>query len=244
VRFWPRSRRRRRLFALLAFRDEMRFLPGFFESVGPQVDGIVALDDQSSDGSAAYVAGRPEVLELLRVPPGAHGDNEDGILRRMLVEAAWEHDAHWLLGLDADERLEIAFRARAEREIDRAEQAGQAALWVPFKELWEPGRYRSDGVWGSKRKAALFRSARSHVFDDRRMHTHWASLPEPDGSWPVADLRLYHLRMLRPEDRQARHARYTRLDPHGEHQAIGYDYMLDENGLQLTPIEPGRHYIG
>jgi hypothetical protein len=47
-----RGRPRRR--GLIPVRDELRFLPGFFENVAPQGDGIVALDDQSSDESAAF----------------------------------------------------------------------------------------------------------------------------------------------------------------------------------------------
>ena len=52
------SRRRRapRVLALIPFRDEMRFLPGFFQNVAPHVDGVIALDDQSSDESAAFAA--------------------------------------------------------------------------------------------------------------------------------------------------------------------------------------------
>ena len=53
--------RRPRVLALTAFRDEMRFLPGFFDSVGSHVDGILALDDGSTDGSGYYAAGRAEV---------------------------------------------------------------------------------------------------------------------------------------------------------------------------------------
>lgn len=235
-------RPRRRVLALTAFRDEMRFLPGFFESVGPHVDGIVALDDGSTDGSGDYAAGRPEVVELIRVAPGTHEDNEDGTLRRLLITAAWEHGADWLFGVDADERLELDFGARMHAELDRADALGAAAMWVRFVELWEPGRARVDGLWGAKRKACLFRSDRAHGFDDKRMHTHWASLPEPEGSWPAADLRIYHLRMLDPADRVARVERYRRLDPDRALQPMGYDYMLDDSGLELADVEPDRDY--
>ena len=233
----------RRLLGLIAFRDEMRFLPGFLESVAPHVDGIVALDDGSVDGSREYVAAHPAVLEVLHVPPGTHADNLDSVLRRMLIEAAWEHGADWLLGIDADERLETGFRSRAEQELDRADALGAQAMWVDFKELWDPGHYRSDGIWGRKRKACLFRSSREHVFDDRRVHSFWASVPEPQGGWPLAELRIYHLRMIEPADRVARAQRYERIDPDHVWQTIGYDYLLDETGLELTAVEPERAYL-
>jgi len=243
MRLLGRRRRRRRLLALTAFRDEMRFLPGFFESVTPHVDGIVALDDGSADGSREYAEAQPGVLEVLHIPPGTHADNEDSVLRRTLIEAAWEHDADWLLGVDADERLETGFRARAEAELDRADALGAQAMWVPFKELWDPGHVRTDGVWGRKHKACLFRSSRAHVFDDRRVHSFWASVPEPPGGWPIADLRIYHLRMLEPADRTARVARYEEIDPDHVWQPIGYEYLVDEDGLELSPVEPGRGYV-
>jgi len=235
--------RRPRILALIAFRDEMRFLPGFFPSVAPHVDGIVALDDGSSDGSYDYVAAQPGVLEVLHIPPGTHGDNEDSILRRRLIEAAWEHDPDWLLGIDADERVELGFRARAEAELNRADELGASAMWVPFKELWDAGHYRSDGIWGRKHKACLFRSDRAHAFDTRRVHSFWASVPEPAGGWPIADLRLYHLRMIEPADRRARAERYERVDPDHVWQPIGYDYLLDDTGLELTAVEPERGYV-
>jgi peptidoglycan/LPS O-acetylase OafA/YrhL len=235
--------RRPRIIALVAFRDEMEHLPGFFANVAPHVDGIVALDDQSVDGSAEFVAAQPSVLELLTVAPGAQDELEDGRNHRALTEAAWKHGADWLLGLDADERLEQDFRRRAEGEIHRAEETGADALWVHFRELWDsPDQYRTDGIWGAKRKACLFRSSSDHHFDDRRVHAFWAPMPQPRDGWPQADLNIYHLRMLHPEDRTERRERYRRIDPDNVWQPIGYDYLLDETDLALEQIARGRAF--
>ncbi len=105
-----RPRGKVRLIALLAFRDEAVYLPGYLRNVGPHVDGIVALDDGSSDGSAELLEGRPEVLELLRVPPGRPAWDEPANYRA-LVTAAQKHGPGWAISLDADERVERHFRA-------------------------------------------------------------------------------------------------------------------------------------
>jgi hypothetical protein len=241
-RFARRRRRRPRLVALTSFRDEMRFLPGLYANLAGQVDGVIALDDGSVDGSGDFAARQALTLRVLTVAPGAQLELEDGRNQRALIEAAWPYGSDWLLGIDADERVEVEFRARAEREFARADQEQVSAFWIPWRELWDsPMHWRSDGIWGTKRKACLFRSDPAHRFDTRRVHSIWAG--EGDWTqWPEADLRLYHLRMIRGEDRQRRVERYRRIDPDHVWQTIGYEYLLDETGIEVRPVEPGRHY--
>lgn len=232
------------LIALLAVRDGMRFLPGYVANVGPQVDGIVALDDGSSDGCADFLAERPEVLELIRVPASRPTWDQMGNHRK-LVSAALRHGAEWLISIDADERLEREFRARAERVIRRGRLLDLGAFAVRFRELWDaPDQFRVDGIWGRKSQARLYRARADHVFDTAALHGIKAPLQyrSRDGSYPLADLNLYHLGMLTPETRAARRHRLELADPEARWQRVGYAYLTDEAGLRVRSIRPRRMY--
>ena len=236
--------RRVRLLAVLAVRDEMHNLPGWFRNVAPHVDGVAALDDGSTDGSAEFLASRPEVLELLRIPPDRPGWDEVGNYR-LLVQAALRQGADWIVSLDADERVEWRFRTRAERVIGRGGLLGFSAYAFRLRELWgAPDHYRADGVWGVKLRARLFQARPDHAFDERPLHT--SKAPEQSrvaGGFPRADLEVYHLRMISSADRVARRARYEALDPDARYQPVeGYAYLTDERGLKLKRVPLDRRW--
>jgi glycosyltransferase involved in cell wall biosynthesis len=235
--------RRVRLLALLAVRNGVRHLPGFLRNVAPQVDGIVALDDGSTDGSTDLLSAEPAVLELIRRPPDRPTWDEVGN-HRTLVGAALRHGAEWILCVDADERLERHFRARTERVISRGGLLGCSAYAVRLRELWDdPGQYRADGIWGRKMIARLFRARADHEFDPAPIHGQKAPLQaRRNGRFPAADLTIYHLGMLRAEDRAARRARYEASDPDRRWQRIGYGYLTDPTGLTLRRIAERRAF--
>jgi hypothetical protein len=56
-------------------------------------------------------------------------------------------------------------------------------------------------------------------------------------------LNIYHLKMIRPEDRIARVRRYEELDPHQLYQRGGYRYLTDETSLALEEIPPARRFV-
>jgi glycosyltransferase involved in cell wall biosynthesis len=236
------SPRRIRTLALLAVRDGMRYLPGFLRNVAPQVDGIVALDDGSSDESPEVLARHGAVIELLRRPRDRPSWDEVGN-HRSLVAAALRHGAEWILCVDADERLEREFRVRAERVITRGRLLGYSAYAVRLRELWDdPGQYRVDGIWGRKMVARLFRAREDHEFDPALLHGVKAPLQARRRGRFRADLTIYHLAMLRPEDREARRRRYQQADPDRRWQRIGYEYLTDLHGLELRRIAPHRSF--
>jgi glycosyltransferase involved in cell wall biosynthesis len=235
----PTRRRALRILALLQVRDEASLLPGYLDGLAGQVEGVVALDDGSSDGSAELLARNPLVFDLIRRPVDRPRWDEPAN-RRELVAAALRHGADWLLALDADERVELDFRRRAERAIGWAELLGFSALSLPRRDLWEhPGTYRADGVWGKRRQAKLFRADPELRFSDRVLHGGWAPVGRRRAH---ADLLVYHLAFLTPESRAAHRRRYEELDPDGRWQPEGYAYLTDETGLRLRQVPARRGF--
>src|SRR3954453_15376969 len=96
-----------RLVALLACRNEMRFLPGFVANVPPPVAGVGALDDGSDDGSADFLSGLPEVVELIRRPLDRPRWDEAGNYRA-LVEAGLRPGGGRAVSVGPAEGLEVA----------------------------------------------------------------------------------------------------------------------------------------
>lgn len=234
------ARRRVRLLALLAVRNGEPHLPGFLRNIAPHVEGIVALDDGSSDGSAELLERSPAVVELLRVPRERTSWDEMGN-HRLLVEAAGRHAADWVLSIDVDERVERSFRSRAERVIRRGAPFACSAFAVRLYELWgSRDTYRVDGIWGRKLRARLFRPQDGDVFDDAALHA--SKAPLQDRPYRAADLRIYHLGMLTPADRERRRRRYEQADPDGRWQSIGYAYLTDETGLRVARVPRRRSF--
>lgn len=232
------------MLAVICVHDDARFLPGLLRNISPQVDGIIALDDGSSDGSGQLLEGCPQVLELLRNRPSRPAWDEPGNHRR-LIEAALHHRAEWIIAIDADERLEREFRTRAERVIRRGRLIGLTAFEVHFRELWDsPRLFRADGIWGQKTQARFFKARADHQFDERPIHGTKAPLQgRVRGFFPIADLIIYHLRMVSREDRESRRRRYEALDEQASCQpGIGYAYLTDESGIRLRPVPYSRGY--
>lgn len=242
----PISRPHTRLLVLLQAKNEERYLPDWLGQLEGWVDGVIALDDGSTDRTAEILEASPLVLEVLRNPPGQEWHERANQIA--LVQAGRRHSAEWLLCLDADERVEIEFARQAQTLLSQADVDGIQAYQFHLRDLWrDRDHYRVDGIWNNKHLTRLFKNVSTHKrFDLRPLHRFWLPLEivsKLDSVGRHTHLNIYHLSMIEEQDRMSRVRKYEQLDPDLLFQPIGYRYLVDETNLTLEVIPEGRGYF-
>ena len=95
-----------RVVVLLPARNAAADLPDWFTSVERFADAVIALDDGSTDDTAAILAAHPLVKVLLTNPRrDTYEGWDDSGNRNRLLAAAHDLSPDWILSLDADERI-------------------------------------------------------------------------------------------------------------------------------------------
>jgi len=229
---------------IVQFHNEMERMPGFFSNVLPYVDGIIGLDDGSSDGSSDFFSAQPKVLTVIHRPIRSPHQWDEPSNRRALIQASHQYRPDWLLALDMDERLEHNFRQKVERSIRIADLLGTPKIAFDLLELWDSeNAYRVDGIWGKKRRTRLFRWTPDHQIAEVAFHGPWTSVFHHFKKKSYQSrLRIYHLGTMTEADRIKRIEKYKRYDPNHQYQKIGYDYLNDKRGLRTRKIEQQRHF--
>ncbi|WP_354191315.1 glycosyltransferase family A protein [Arthrobacter sp. UYCu712] len=215
--------------------------------MGQHVDGVVALDDGSTDESLKLLTSAACITKVIRIHPEDKSGWNEPRNRELLVTAGQALGASWFVAYDADERPDSRLWGQWKLLTDEADASGAIGISQPLREIWDrPDHYRCDGVWGRKRKVSIFRNlGRDHQFDPAQWHGEWypAQFLGTD-RFLLTDLNLYHLKMLHAADREQRMRRYLRLDPDRRFQETGYEYLVDEADIALTPISPMEGYAG
>ncbi len=163
----------------------------------------------------AWCDGFAELDDRARTEPW--GDTAERTAALMAI--ARDMGADWVYYTAPDERLEDG----AGETLRRLAERGRYDRYrFHLREMWTPDAWRSDGMWGRKRRTRFYR-------------------PGTSGKGRNVDLNIYHLKMIEPENRVERarvHAAHNTWD----NRARGFEYMLDETGLELTRIPDGRGY--
>ena len=205
-----------RVLAIFSFRYDAHLVPDLIENLRPIVDGFIAYDDRA--------AIEPYTDERER--------------KAVLLQAARDLGARWVLCVDPDERLENAASERVPMMISSIEPI----VWrFRLRELYDPQAYRVDGIWAKKRVACLFPLLEGQIFSDALLHGKRCPL-NSEYEKRNSGLNIYHLKMITLERRLARRDLYKALDPCNAHQNIGYDYLCDDANLVLENVASRRGY--
>ena len=111
------------LVCLLPARNAESLLPDYLENVKQFADAVIALDDGSTDKTREILKASPQVAKLLvNKRRDSYLGWDDSQNRNRLLTAAAELNPHWVLQLDADERLD---KSDAEALIDFLKKEAQ-----------------------------------------------------------------------------------------------------------------------
>jgi glycosyltransferase involved in cell wall biosynthesis len=203
------------LLCLLPARNAAEDLPGYLDSAGHFADGIVALDDGSTDETPELLEASPLVKRLLRRPRReGYAGWDDAANRALLLDAAGELQPDWILFLDADERIDAEDGAALRSLVEGMAEPGYAYGFRVFRMIDDLAHYDEAGLWVYR----LFAYEPGTQLPKRRLHF----VPVPDSIpirlWRRTTVRIQHLGGLDEERRLARLRKYEEADPERRYQ--------------------------
>lgn len=236
----------RKIACVMQLRNESEYLPGCLRHLEGFVDGVIALDDGSTDDTRAILQQHRLVEDILMNPQTENHVWDERENKRRLLSRAQELGFDWALACDADERYERDFLKNIRRIAAAFPPGHLSCMAVRVRELWDsPTRYRVDGMWGMKAVPRFFPLPERISFaEDKPLHGRWC--PDQirnEGLLHRLHYNLYHCKTIRKDDRIRRRDFYRAADPEQRLQSAGYDYLAEEGPLLRTEeITPARSY--
>jgi glycosyltransferase involved in cell wall biosynthesis len=223
---------------LLPARSAEHDLPGWFQSVRRFADAVVALDDGSTDGTAAILGLDPLVRILLRNPRReTYAGWDDGANRNRLLAAAADLAPDWIVSLDADERLDAEDATALRRFLERDALPGCAFGLQHFR-MWGADRFDPDYTWIYR----VFAYRPGQSFPAQRLNFYPVPTDIPRAAWLRTTIRVRHLGAADDELVETRNQKYRQADAEAEFH--DHEVMSRLGGERFprwrrrTPVEP------
>jgi hypothetical protein len=195
---------------LLPVRNAEHDLSGYFQSVGRFADGVLALDDGSTDATRQILAQEPLVKGILHNPPReGFAGWDDAANRNRLLSAAAEFAPEWVLSLDADERID-EWDGRVLSQFTQTDAIPGLAYGFRCYPTSDDGMWRlPQPIWIYR----LFHFSPGQRFPDQRFH--FAPIPSqiPREAYLRTSLRIQHQGGFDQARRAARYEKYRDVDP-------------------------------
>jgi glycosyltransferase involved in cell wall biosynthesis len=198
----------------------------------------LVFDDHSIDTTADICRSFGERVMLFPSPFQGLDEARD---KNYLLQDVAQTGADWVLWIDGDEVLEPRGPDALRTAVDQAGATAIFSLRVAY--VWnDPSLVRVDGVFGQFRRNSLFR-LRGQAIQQLRFlpsgrggNLHCGNVPAGlQGGVDSLDVRLKHYGYMTAEQRRAKYAWYTRVDPNN---------LSEDNYRHLAEIPGARHAPG
>ena len=232
------------IFCLSCVRNEEKHLQGFFNHLRNYVDGILIVNDGSTDSTAEIIKNENKVIFSHRNENSQGKFENESKNRFILLDQAAKMGADWVLCADPDLRFETRFLKNIQKVISGAEAYGGNIVELYLRELWDSLDYfRVDGIWKNKNRGFLFKMLKGNFFQrEERVHQCWyPSEFNPRGYF--TKYNVYHLGMITKEQRLARYDKFKSILDETNNNGYGYEYLIDERNLSLQKVSKEIGYI-
>ena len=212
------------LIALIPTYNESERITDCLRSVEKYCDGIILLDDESTDDT--YQIAQSD--KLLIKAKKARTEFNDKQNRNILLDIASFFKAEWFIFIDADERFDDRFVDL--REVMKNPDVDTAGIWIA--NLWDSletyrvmnDPYAKNGLWFRWR---MFKNkGRMQIINKKKLH--FPSIPYggKDGKFIKAKTLLLHLGYL---TLKRRHYKYNFYLIEDKDKILNYDDILYDN---------------
>ncbi|NLR56938.1 glycosyltransferase [Chitinophaga polysaccharea] len=212
------------IICLIQVKNESKYLSELLTHLEQRCDGIILLDDGSSDNSYEMAVSDKILIKARKKPSAYFNDLEN---RNLLLQLGHLVLADWFFFMDADERFHDNYSDL--RSIANIEDVDSVSFRLVH--VWnEADKYRKnlpEGEDGIVRRYRMFRN-KGYMQINSKREIHFLAMPYRRNEYH-ADVLLIHYGLMDSAVRKEKYIKYLKQDSNGVKQGYGYSYLLDEN---------------
>jgi radical SAM superfamily enzyme YgiQ (UPF0313 family)/GT2 family glycosyltransferase/SAM-dependent methyltransferase len=226
-----------RIICQMRIKNEDRWIQDVLDSIAKVAQGIIILDDGSTDRTQEICKQHPAVLEYYWQSEPVIDEVRD---KNRLIKMTLAQDPDWILCMDGDEIFEDSASERICEAIRNCPE-DVSVLDIEFLYMWNDlNHYRVDGIYGRLFHHRLFklegqdRQALSFTPTAHGGNFHCESVP-PNicGRSMEIDVKIKHLGYMYRADREHKYYWYKSNDT--VHAVQGYyEHLLDQPEMALA----------
>lgn len=194
------------------------------------VDGIVVLDDGSTDRTPELLPRFPKVAKILQTSPNSKKEWDDAQNHARLNQALAEFAPDWVIRLDQDETFDEPMKAHL-RKLAAVRSDIRAFAFRRYL-LDEEAGLRSVSYLDIIR---MYRYSPDSQFAARRLHMSFEPLDVARAQIRMTNIRFWHHTGYSDRLRQERYQKFVGSDPDGLYQDR-YENLL--RSPDFVPVEP------
>ena len=218
--------------AIIPVYNEERHIGRCLESLSNFIDGIVILDDGSTDRTLEILSQYPKVWQILRTRPESKRNWYDARNHLRLNRALAEFNPDWVIRIDADETFDDAMKLHLPKLANAAPDIRAFAFRRHLFDETE-GKCSVSGL----DTVRMYRYSPWSSFATRRLHVQFEPVDITSPQIRMTNIRLWHHTGYTDRLREERFEKFAKADPFRLYQNSYENLLRKPNFISVQPGE-------